>query len=141
MRRPQLHLRTLLIAVAIAGLAAGVVALRQRSAEFRARAAFHAGEERKHRATADLFRQIEAYGEARQKGIEAGTDDYVRYLKPSASALANLQQHATEAFEFGRREGLSEEATASYHATLKRKYEHAALYPWLPVEPDPPEPQ
>jgi hypothetical protein len=24
--------------------------------------------------------------------------------------------------------------------TLKRKYEHAARYPWLPVEPDPPEP-
>ena len=28
-----------------------------------------------------------------------------------------------------------------YHAALRHKYEHAARTPWLPVEPDPPEPQ
>jgi hypothetical protein len=27
-----------------------------------------------------------------------------------------------------------------YHAALRSKWEHAARYPWLPVEPDPPEP-
>jgi hypothetical protein len=30
---------------------------------------------------------------------------------------------------------------AGYYATLRRKYEQAAARPWLPVEPDPPEPQ
>jgi hypothetical protein len=30
---------------------------------------------------------------------------------------------------------------ADHHASLARKYEHAAQYPWLPVEPDPPEPE
>jgi hypothetical protein len=30
---------------------------------------------------------------------------------------------------------------AAYQADLRRKYEHAARYPWLPVEPDPPEPE
>jgi hypothetical protein len=30
---------------------------------------------------------------------------------------------------------------AGYYAGLWRKYEHAARYPWLPVEPDPPEPE
>jgi hypothetical protein len=30
---------------------------------------------------------------------------------------------------------------AAYHATLKRKYELASSRPWLPVEPDPPEPK
>ena len=30
---------------------------------------------------------------------------------------------------------------AAYHAVLRRKYEHAARYPWLPVERDPPEPK
>jgi hypothetical protein len=30
---------------------------------------------------------------------------------------------------------------AAYHADLRRKYEHAARYPWLFVEPDPPEPE
>jgi hypothetical protein len=29
---------------------------------------------------------------------------------------------------------------AAYYADLRRKYEFAALHPWLPVEPDPPEP-
>ncbi len=29
----------------------------------------------------------------------------------------------------------------AYNATLARKYELAAAYPWLPVEPDPPEPR
>jgi uncharacterized membrane protein len=27
-----------------------------------------------------------------------------------------------------------------HHAAMAHKYEHAARYPWLPVEPDPPEP-
>jgi hypothetical protein len=31
-------------------------------------------------------------------------------------------------------------AEASYYARLRAKYERAARYPWLPVEPDPPEP-
>jgi hypothetical protein len=28
-----------------------------------------------------------------------------------------------------------------WHASMVRKYDHAARYPWLPVEPDPPEPE
>jgi hypothetical protein len=30
---------------------------------------------------------------------------------------------------------------ADHHSALRRKYEHAARYPWLPVEPEPPEPE
>jgi hypothetical protein len=29
-------------------------------------------------------------------------------------------------------------ARAASHAQLKRKYEYAAFYPWMPPEPDPP---
>lgn len=29
----------------------------------------------------------------------------------------------------------------AYHAAMARKYRRAARYPWLPVEPDPPEPK
>ena len=29
---------------------------------------------------------------------------------------------------------------ANHHAAMAHKYEHAARYPWLPVKPDPPEP-
>ena len=32
-------------------------------------------------------------------------------------------------------------ATADHYAALKRKYARAARYPWLPVAPDPPEPE
>ena len=32
------------------------------------------------------------------------------------------------------------DARAIRNAELKRKYRRAARYPWLPVEPDPPEP-
>ena len=28
-----------------------------------------------------------------------------------------------------------------WHEPMRLKYEHAARYPWLPVEPDPPEPE
>jgi hypothetical protein len=31
-------------------------------------------------------------------------------------------------------------STADYHAAMARKYERAAPFPWLTVEPDPPEP-
>jgi hypothetical protein len=30
-------------------------------------------------------------------------------------------------------------AIADYHEAMRLKYEHAARYPWLSVEPDPPE--
>ncbi len=29
---------------------------------------------------------------------------------------------------------------AAYHARMRQKYERAARYPWLPIEPDPPPP-
>ncbi len=29
----------------------------------------------------------------------------------------------------------------AYHGALARKYWYAALFPWLPVAPDPPEPK
>jgi hypothetical protein len=29
----------------------------------------------------------------------------------------------------------------SYHEALARRYWYAARFPWLPVEPDPPEPE
>jgi hypothetical protein len=35
----------------------------------------------------------------------------------------------------------SELASVRYHFKMAEKYEHAARYPWLPVEPDPPEPK
>lgn len=39
-------------------------------------------------------------------------------------------------------DGFARDADAAeYHAGLRRKYERAARYPWLRVEPDPPAPE
>jgi hypothetical protein len=40
---------------------------------------------------------------------------------------------------FGDRRAISEKV--GYHGKLKAKYEEAARCPWLPIEPDPPEPE
>ena len=34
-----------------------------------------------------------------------------------------------------------EASKVEYHDNMAIKYDHAARYPWLPVEPDPPEPK
>jgi hypothetical protein len=45
-------------------------------------------------------------------------------------------------FDSNDREMTRDEVKKSaWHAALAEKYRHAALYPWLPVEPDPPEPK
>ena len=40
---------------------------------------------------------------------------------------------------FGDRKAIA--ALVGYHGRMKEKYERAARDPWLPVEPDPPEPR
>jgi hypothetical protein len=30
---------------------------------------------------------------------------------------------------------------AAYRTAMRKKYQHASRYPWLPVAPDPPEPK
>ncbi len=44
-------------------------------------------------------------------------------------------------FRGGRREVKPNARRAAYHAAMRRKYERAARYPWLPVAPDPPMPE
>ena len=39
-----------------------------------------------------------------------------------------------------RAEMAADQCRGDYHAGLQAKYERAARYPWLPVEPDRPEP-
>ena len=36
---------------------------------------------------------------------------------------------------------MSQERRIAYHQAMKQKYERASRYPWLPVLPDPPEPE
>ena len=61
-----------------------------------------------------------------------------------ASLAVSLKRIArTEAAvrRLGREPSAVPRQRAIYHAALRRKYERAARYPWLPVPPDPPEPK
>jgi hypothetical protein len=107
MHMPRYHLRTLLIAVAVAALGMGTIAglVRRRESHLR-RAAHH------------------------------------RKLSNDASFSAWLIDHR---YRWGpsepeRAEMADYERRDHYHAALQANYECAARYPWLPVEPDPPEP-
>ena len=42
---------------------------------------------------------------------------------------------------YGGGVGRLSKAGIAYHAAIARKYRHVARYPWLPIEPDPPEPE
>jgi hypothetical protein len=47
------------------------------------------------------------------------------------SSLVSLEEICNPATEAGK----------VYHRAMAEKYRHAARYPWLPVAPDPPEPE
>ena len=90
----------------------------------------------------------------------AWTDRQIARARRDNLELVGAAQHASKVFD-GDREVTPAEFAASleqgvamlvanaarlraqvaYFARMKRKYERAARYPWLPVEPDPPVPQ
>src|SRR5215813_6576698 len=47
---------------------------------------------------------------------------------------------SAEGSAYARAVAASARARAAWNDRMKRKYEQAARYPWLPVEPDPPPP-
>jgi hypothetical protein len=85
-----------------------------------------------------------------------GAIETVRLVRLSRSYSARAASHA--AYEQGWR-AMADEYGADYrlpthdaqriflrevtdfHVQLRLKYEHATRYPWLPIEPDPPEPK
>jgi hypothetical protein len=112
MRPPRLRLRTLLIAVAVAGMVLGEGLMIQRRARLRATSARHAAQEQMWTTLAAAAGQRPSRRvDWSYRGVRRQTDQ-------------------------GRCR-----AAADYHARLARKYDRAARYPWLPVAPDPPPPQ
>ena len=65
-------------------------------------------------------------------GLLTSAEIYERAIRTSADPSV--------AARYRRRAGLDREL-AVYHDGLRRKYERAVRYPWLPVEPDPPMPE
>ena len=71
------------------------------------------------RSAAFSIRWMHHYGKATDSAIEMEKTDRMR----DAARAAPLRRRM------------------DWHCDMWRKYGHAALYPWLPVPPDPPEPE
>jgi hypothetical protein len=50
-------------------------------------------------------------------------------------------KHAWTYEAFGRSPSLGDVRRLAYHDLMRKKYHNAVRYPWMPVMPDPPEPQ
>jgi hypothetical protein len=61
-------------------------------------------------------------------------------LAPTAAMRKKLDDALTRSIARHRDRAARLAAEADYYAEPARKYEQAARYPWLPVEPNPPEP-
>jgi len=115
-----------LTAVAIAAGALAVMVLSPRAERLRAKAAYHAEKERQAMDLLDDprgFRGAAALSVYRSPEWYATGGSHFRLIEEAAAQLRASWQRV-----------------ADYHAAMRRKYERAALFPLLPVEPDPPEP-
>ena len=125
MRLPRMTTRRWMVAVLAAGLlvggAVGGVRLKRRRDEFLARAEKHTIMEYRHKKLANLDRS-----RAMNMGAVESEPDLIT---PQAPLKADLLRSAADHARLG-----------AHYESLTRKYQHAARYPWLSVEPDPPEP-
>jgi hypothetical protein len=127
MRSPRYRLRTLMLAAAVVAIFVGAESMWRRSAIYRARASYFAEWERERLRLADETDELAT--EVRTVAAEdreRGDDVSWRLRLETVCCLARVSA--------------DDRLAANYFAGLKRKYEYAASHPWLPVAPDPPEP-
>lgn len=85
-----------------------------------------------HRLTSESLRRSIAWDEQRLAALEAEAQN---------AAEAGRVVHGAAAVSRSFRKGIAHNTKLlRYHERLGEKYEDAARHPWLPVEPDPPEP-
>ena len=111
MRLSRMTTRRWLIAVAVASLVMASGRLLWLSSVYRKAALVHAAYE-------NVARTLQTLGMEMEIEPESGA------INAQRAADASVNQKAAES-----------------HAARKRKYERAARFPWLPVEPDPPAPR
>jgi hypothetical protein len=124
-----------MVAVAVIALLIGGIALARRSAHYRREALFHSraaarsrAEQRSKASTAKAGReQAEMW---RRRARDTGSKTAEEAAEETAPGIAVYEAAARAAG-----------AKADHHDLLAKKYDDAARYPWLPVEPEPPEPE
>jgi hypothetical protein len=126
MRPPRMTIPRWLTAVAVAAGTLALVVLSPRAEHLRAKAAYHA---RKEREAIDILDDPRGF---------RGAAVLSAYRSPEWYAMGGSHFRLIE--EAAAQLRASWQRVADYHAAMRRKYERAALFPLLPVEPDPPEP-
>ena len=111
MRLPRMTTRRWMIAVAVVAVMLAASALFRRHLSLRERDDYHA------RREGDLA--------SRARGLGQLALDFADRIPETA---AYWRAYAAREAEIG-----------TWHARLKEKFRHAARYPWLAIEPDPPE--
>ena len=113
MRLPRMTTRRWMVAVAIVAILIGVgLEVGRRSRRFARLAAYHSNVALEH------FGTLMAFG---------GEPPPIRDVPPAGLGPTRYLHRA--------------KALLNYHSVLTEKYQRAARYPWLPVAPDPPEPE
>lgn len=151
MQRPRLRLGLwwLMAAIAAIGLFLGawieVPRLRELSRDYRRRANEYAWREQQ--ARAEWKSQVEclAYWSAlaTEREKEAGAIDSPGRSDGEPHAVESPAERVTRTKEqvgWHAREAALWEGRATHHGRMRRKWQPSAVFPWLPVEPDPPAP-
>jgi hypothetical protein len=164
MKLPRMTIRRWMVAAAAIALAFGGHRLKQRRGACLMRATRHAEAEAYHRRlsvrppirtdlrvepdleattspapSAELERAIEQeFGLRPERANRSEGGDRFREAQARHYALADKLRKLVD--DYRGKQSKYHAKQADYHASLARKYDHGARYPWLTIEPDPPEP-
>jgi hypothetical protein len=133
--RLQLTLRWMMVIVALVALAMGATLW---GLKMRRLARFHAL-----RASMSKLFETECRGyEADTVKTGRGVDELRRLRRDPASVFSDeLDETEKELASKVWEDAAYWRRIAAHYASLKRKYERAARYPWVTIQPDPPEPE
>ncbi|MDR3619393.1 MAG: hypothetical protein P4L85_08590 [Paludisphaera borealis] len=167
--RLRCTVKDLLVYVALAGLLCGGCVMSMRSADSRAKARLHAEKEATAIQEAAASRNLARRAPADVEGLEQEIKQILELIDDRPKVPPKVVQRlpsfdpglcettrdmflATLYYELRKatstRDDLDEairwrgdwERLAAYHAALKRKYQRAAIFPWMQVDADPPKP-
>ncbi|MHB1557326.1 MAG: hypothetical protein ACYC61_07590 [Isosphaeraceae bacterium] len=140
-RWPRATTRRLMVLVALAALALAAEMTRRRGEAYLERSVKHLIAEGYDRGGAKSREEGAAYYVQQAMKLEAARakgSPIDRSGPPNAQWTAEeWRKNAAWMLE----EAKYERELESYHGMLRKKYEYAASYPWLPVAPDPPRPR
>jgi hypothetical protein len=138
--RFQFTVRRIMIVVAIAAVALGANDLRRRNNRYDALRSTHEWGGRSSISLAELHASTAAANEREVERLRATDRSGHDGQRLEAEAAIQITSNIEAAAGIERAAERQCRARARFHELLRKKYERAARYPWLTVEPDPPEP-